>query len=88
MELTLDLFLTGNIPKEEADELHVIIEKKPDEESKSSIFSGNQSRFIDTTPNQIQQQKKKQDLKKYLMEEYSDILGGAGDEKLKGNKYY
>lgn len=44
MESTLDLFLTGNIPKEE-DELHVIIEQK--EERKQS------SQITDTSYNQI-----------------------------------
>ena len=29
MEITLDLFLTGSVPKETEDELHVIIEQKP-----------------------------------------------------------
>ena len=31
MEITLDLFLTGSVPKESEDELRVIIEQKPSE---------------------------------------------------------
>lgn len=67
MEKTLDLFLSGNVPKE-GEELRVIIEEK-----KGSDFT---EKKIETSVNQIQMEKKKQDLKQYLMNEYSDILGG------------
>ena len=50
---------------------------------------------MSTTYNQIQAKKKKEDLRKYILEEYSGILGPtrAGGQvldhqKLKGNKYY
>jgi len=76
MEFTLDLFLTGNVPKEE-DELQVTIQEK--EETK-----------VEVTPTLIQQNKKKLDLKQYVLQEYSGILGkGEVDtQKMKGNKFY
>jgi hypothetical protein len=57
MEVTLDIFLTGNIPKED-EELHVIIDQK-----------------IDVPISQISTEKKKKDLKKYILAEYGGILG-------------
>ena len=76
MEFTLYLFLTGNVPKEE-DELQVTIQEK--EETK-----------VEVTPTLIQQNKKKLDLKQYVLQEYSGILGkGEVDtQKMKGNKFY
>lgn len=68
MEVTLDIFLTGNIPKE-SEELHVIIDQK-----------------VDVPISQIQTVKKKEDLKKYILEEYGGILGQ--NQKLTNNKYY
>jgi len=70
------MFLLGEVPAEEEPELHVIIEKKEEK--------------IDVAYNQIQQQKKKEDLKSYLMREYSSILNpnGADISKAKGTKYY
>jgi len=81
----VDLFISGQLPAEEP-ELQVII-KQDDKQHDQQIVS--------TTYNQIQAKKKKEDLRKYILEEYSDILGPTGahgrvldHQKLKGNKYY
>jgi len=63
MERTLDLFLSGNAPPEATDELHVIIEPKDHKQA------------VDTTFSELQQQKKKKDLRQYVLKEYSGILG-------------
>lgn len=62
LEITLELFLTDNIPKEEG-ELHVIIQEDANK-TKKEIAQG-----------EIQQHKKKQDMKQYLLAEYGGILG-------------
>lgn len=81
MEMTLDMFLTGNLPKE-GGELHVIIEKEKE-------TSDQKADTIDTTYDQIQEQKKKSDLKKYILSEYGGILGAKTENvALKGNQYY
>lgn len=74
MEKTIDLFLSGNAPAEEKPELHVIIEEQ----------TQNHRSKIDTTSSQIQETKKKEDLKQYFMKEYSDIL----ENQNKNNKFY
>lgn len=81
-DATLEQFLTGNLPQEETEELQVII--KPEDQS---------NKIVSTTYNEIQEKKKKQDLRKYILDEYSDILGpgpgsGVDQSKLRGQKYY
>jgi len=60
MEITLDLFLTGSVPKEMEDELHLIIEQKASDTIDSTQKTVQK---IDTSYNQIQENKKKQDLR-------------------------
>lgn len=74
------MFLTGAVPSEQKEELHVIIEEKKEQKVQK----------IDTTANEIQKNKKRQDLRQYVMQEYSNILGSQGldHNKMKGNKYY
>lgn len=79
-EVTLDMFLTGAVPSEQKEELHVIIEEKKEQKVQK----------IDTTANEIQKNKKRQDLRQYVLQEYSNVLGSQGldHNKMKGNKYY
>mmetsp|Transcript_10451 Transcript_10451/g.17540 ORF Transcript_10451/g.17540 Transcript_10451/m.17540 type:complete len:100 (-) Transcript_10451:1071-1370(-) len=64
----IELFLTNNIPKEE-EQLRVIVEGEEGKEGNS------QPPKLDATFDQIQHQKKKRDLKSYILNEYSQILG-------------
>lgn len=75
---TLNMFISGILPKEQTENLEVIIKQE----------DANKQQIVSTTYGEIQEKKKKQDLRKYIMTEYSDILGGANHEKMKGHKYY
>lgn len=62
--MVIELFLTGSVPKEEkSNELHVVVEQ----DKKQSTPGGN---LIDLT-----QQKKKLDLRQYVLEEYKSMKG-------------
>ena len=70
VEVVIDKFLSGQVPQESEPELHVVIEKSGTENKKEKVES--------TSYNQIQQQKKKEDIKSYLLREYSNILKPNG----------
>ena len=79
---TLDMFLSGAVKADDQEaELRVVIEEKKE---------NSKVQKIDTSKHEIQADKKRQDLKQYLMKEYSNILGvqGVDQNKLKGNKFY
>jgi len=59
------MFLSGQIPKEES-ELKIIIEDEKE------------TKKIDTTYKEIQKEKKKADLREYVMKEYAHLLGPSG----------
>lgn len=70
------MFLSGAVPKEE-DDIQIVVEdtKKSKGEAK-----------IDTTQSALEQAKRKEDLRQYVLDEYSGILGQ--DTKLKDNIFY
>ena len=71
------MFLSGAVPKEE-DDVQIVIE--------DTKKSNKEAAKIDTTQSALEQAKRKEDLRQYVLDEYKGLLGQ--DTKLKDNIFY